>query len=87
MTQKSLNVDMLRQRVGQLKQVSAIVKNAGNNAMLLQMAAAQHPAIKKAMEVAKEYGGDYDKATAALIEENGLDPGEVRGVLAELGLM
>ena len=64
--------------LGQIQNLSQIVKAAKNPEMLLQqMISQKNPQMQQAMDYVKQYGGDPKAAFEKLAEEQGIDPNEI----------
>ena len=58
-----------------------------NPVAYLQSQAANIPIVKEALELGKEYNGNYDAATAAILKENNIDINEAKSYLKQLGII
>lgn len=58
-----------------------MLNNANNPQALLMQLAQQNPTIKQAIEISKQYGGDYNKAAEDLAQKNGIDINEILNLI------
>ena len=77
------NFNQARTQIQQLIQAAKAVQNP---VAYLQSRVNDSPLVKEALELGKKYNGDYDAATRAILQQNNLDPVEVKKLLSQLGI-
>ena len=71
----------MAQSMGKIKQMMSMVKGASNPQEMLNMMAMNNPALKQAMDIVDQYGGDSMKAFRATAEQMGINPEEIMGMM------
>ena len=64
-------------QVGQIKNMVAMIRNAGNPQALLSQMLQNNPAYTQAMEYVKQNGGDPKAAFEKLASEKGINPSDI----------
>ena len=58
-----------------------MVKSSGNPQLMLNQIMQMNPQLGQVMDIIKQYGGDANKAFAAIAEQNGINPQEIMDLL------
>lgn len=61
-----------------------MAKAVQNPIAYLQSQAQNSPLVRQALELGKQYNGDYDAATRAILQQNNIDPNEAKLLLQQL---
>lgn len=70
----------------QLEKIIRAAQAVRNPVAYLQSQVANSPLIKQALDLGAQYNGDYDAATRSLLQQNNIDPMQVRQLLQTLGI-
>ena len=70
----------------QIDKIIKAAQAAQNPVAFLQSQALNSPLIKQALDLGREFNGDYDAATLSILQKNNLDPQQVKLKLNQLGI-
>lgn len=68
-------------RIGGVKQMMNALRSAGNPQFALQQMASGNPAVKQALDLVNQNGGDAKAAFYNLAQQYGIDPESIMGML------